>query len=227
MGQREDSRIWKILEILKSELVNLFGLYAVLEEREVNTFKGSVFTLPKSFSSSSKPDRAGFKCLLLFPTGHFCLGTRAHTEFQYQWDTTSNAALNWQHSWVDLHVYQLSRSKVCRHWVEQQYATKLTVVLLEKKKIKGGGKQLSVQIKAPGPIPQQTMCWFVKYRISRSGHFRKSRFTCSIISAWYKGRETLQGFSKTFLVSYVLGLKQQHVDFLSVEGVAECYSQQV
>lgn len=134
MGQREDSRIWKILEILKSELVNLFGLYAVLEEREVNTFKGLVFTLPKSFSSSSKPDRAGFKCLLLFPTGHFCLGTRAHTEFQYQWDTTSNAALNWQHSWVVLHVYQLSRSKVCRHWVEQQYATKLTVVLLEKKK---------------------------------------------------------------------------------------------
>lgn len=121
---------------LESELVNLFGLYAVLEEREVNTFKSLVFTLPKSFCTSSKFDRVGFKCLLVFPTGHFCcFGTRA--VFQYQWDTTSNAALNWQHSWVVLSVYQLSRSNVCRHWVEQQYATKLTVVLLEKKE-KGG-----------------------------------------------------------------------------------------
>lgn len=78
----------------------------------------------------------------------------AHTVFQYQWDTASNAALHWQHSWGGWNVYQLSRSKVCRHWVEQQYATKLTVVLLGEKK-KRGGKQLSVKIKAPGSIPHR------------------------------------------------------------------------
>lgn len=139
-------------------------------------FKSLVFTLLKSLCSSSKFDRAGFKCLLAFPTGHFCcFGTGAHTGFQYQWDTTSNAALNWQHSWVVLNVYQLSRSKVCRHWVEQQYATKLTVVLLEKKKGRGR-EQLSVKIKAAGPMPEQTISWFIKYRISRSQLFRKGSF---------------------------------------------------
>lgn len=54
---------------------------------------------------------------------------QAHTVFQYHGDTASNAALHWHHSWGGWNVYQLSRSKVCRHWVEQQYATKLTVVL--------------------------------------------------------------------------------------------------
>lgn len=82
MGQPVESPIWKILEILKSELVNLFGLYAVLEQREVHTFKSLVFTLLKSFCSSSKFDRAGFKCLSVFPTGHFCcFGTRAHAQY--------------------------------------------------------------------------------------------------------------------------------------------------
>lgn len=54
---------------------------------------------------------------------------QARTVFQYHGDTASNAALHWHHSWGGWNVYQLSRSKVCRHWVEQQYATKLTVVL--------------------------------------------------------------------------------------------------
>lgn len=79
MGQPEIRHIWKILEILKSELVNVFGLCAASEEREVNTFKSSVFTLLKSSCSSSRFDRAGFKCLRLFLTGHFCcFGTRTH-----------------------------------------------------------------------------------------------------------------------------------------------------
>lgn len=157
MGQPEIRHIWKILEILKSEPVNVFGLCAALEEKEINTFKSSVFTLLQSSCSSSRFDRAGFKCLRVFLTGHFCcFGTSTHG-IPVPRGTASNAALHWHHSWGAWNVYQLSRSKVCRHWVEQQYATKLTVVLLEEKKTtKGeGGEQLSVKIKAPGSVPHR------------------------------------------------------------------------
>lgn len=70
-----------MLEILKSELLNVFGLCAASEEREVNTFKSSVFTLLRSSCSSSRFDRAGFKCLKSVPYWALLLLWHTHTRY--------------------------------------------------------------------------------------------------------------------------------------------------